>query len=176
MLRATALVIVGLVALLATPYFRSASDTDAPEAASRASAGSQSPESQSADGVAAQAALSREQYASELSSAEATLNQSIGRFDGSAADVRAKVVNAQAVLRRTADELAAVQPPREVADAHTLLVDSLRTLANDLDGALRELDSTGDLDAMRNRIASFASLAKLDQALRGFEAASYDIR
>ena len=78
-------------------------------------------------------------------------------------------------LRAQADELEGLTPPEDAAEANGTLASGMQELAGDLDAfkAALESEDLGQIQSEANKIETFASGEKLQQASDDLEAAGY---
>lgn len=88
-----------------------------------------------------------------------------------------RVGDAQEQLRSAADELAALDPPRDVEADNDALADAMRDYADDLD-PLREAAARGDaaaIDAFNRRVATNEAVARMAAAAERMKEKGYDV-
>jgi HPt (histidine-containing phosphotransfer) domain-containing protein len=130
-------------------------------------------------------ALSKQEYQERLNTTRTELSTSFealgtqleGALKGSASldDAASEVESIQEKLRAQADELEGLTPPDDAAEANDKLASGMQELADDLDAFKSALASGdfGTIQAEANKIETFTSGKKLQQAGDELEAAGY---
>ena len=130
-------------------------------------------------------ALSKEDYQGRLDTTRTELSAAFDELatqleaalkgSGSLDDAANKVESIQEKLRAQADELDGVTPPADAAEANDKLAGGMQELADDLDAFKSALESgdLGKIQAEANKIETFDSGKKLQQAGDDLEAAGY---
>jgi HPt (histidine-containing phosphotransfer) domain-containing protein len=130
-------------------------------------------------------ALSKQEYQDRLNTTRTELSTSFealgtqleGALKGSASldDAASEVESIQEKLRAQADELEGLTPPDDAAEANDKLASGMQELADDLDAFKSALASGdfGKIQAEENKIETFTSGKKLQQAGDELEAAGY---
>jgi HPt (histidine-containing phosphotransfer) domain-containing protein len=129
--------------------------------------------------------LSKQEYQDRLDTTRTELSTSFdalgtqleGALNGSGSldDAASEVEAIQEKLRAQADELEGLTPPDDAAEANDKLASGMQDLADDLDAFKSALES-GDfpkIQAEANKIETFTSGKKLQQAGDDLEAAGY---
>lgn len=131
------------------------------------------------------AALSKQEYQNRLDTTRTELSASFealgtqleGALKGSGSldDAASEVESIQEKLRAQGDELESLTPPDDAAGANDALASGMQELADDLDEFKSALESgdLGKIQAEANKIETFASGKKLQQAGDDLEAAGY---
>jgi len=129
--------------------------------------------------------LSKQEYQDRLDTTRTELSASFeglgtqleGALKGSGSldDAASEVESIQEKLRAQADELEGLTPPEDAADANDALAGGMRELADDLDAFKSALESgdLGNIQTEANKIETFASEQKLQQAGADLETAGY---
>lgn len=130
-------------------------------------------------------ALSKQEYQDRLNTTRTELSTSFDALgtqlegaltgSGSLDDAASEVESIQEKLRAQADELESLTPPDDAAEANDKLASGMQELAEDLDGFKSALESEdlGKIQAEANKIETFTSGKKLQQAGDDLEAAGY---
>jgi HPt (histidine-containing phosphotransfer) domain-containing protein len=130
-------------------------------------------------------ALSKQEYQDRLNTTRTELSTSFealgtqleGALKGSSSldDAASEVESIQEKLRAQADELDGLTPPDDAAEANDKLASGMQELADDLDAFKSALASNdfGKIQAEANKIETFTSGKKLQQAGDELEAAGY---
>jgi uncharacterized phage infection (PIP) family protein YhgE len=130
-------------------------------------------------------ALSKQEYQDRLNTTRTELSTSFealgtqleGALKGSGSldDAASEVESIQEKLRAQADELEGLTPPDDAAEANDKLTSGMQELADDLDAFKSALASRdfGKIQTEANKIATFTSGKKLQQAGDELEAAGY---
>jgi hypothetical protein len=131
-------------------------------------------------------ALSKQEYQDRLDTTRTELSTSFealgtqleGALKGSGSldDAASEVESIQEKLRAQADELEGLTPPDDAVEANDKLASGMQELADDLDAFKSALES-GDfakIQAEANKIETFTSGKKLQQAGDDLEAAGYN--
>ena len=137
------------------------------------------------DGGGGGDALSKQEYQGKLDSTRTELSgafEELGtqleaalRGSGSLDDAAKEVESIQDKLRAQADELEGLTPPEGAVEANGTLASGMQDLAGDLDAFKSALESgnLGKIQSEANKIETFASGKKLQQASDDLEAAGY---
>lgn len=130
-------------------------------------------------------ALSKQEYQGRLDTTRTELSASFEELGtqleaalkgtGSLDDAATEVESIQEKLRAQADELESLTPPDDAADANDAMASGMQELADDLDAFKSALESgdLGKIQSEANKIETFASGKKLQQAGDDLEAAGY---
>ena len=130
-------------------------------------------------------ALSKQEYQDRLDTTRTELSASFealgtqleGALKGSSSldDAASEVESIQEKLRAQADELEGLTPPDAATEANDALASGMQELADDLDAFKSALESgdLGKIQAEANKIETFTSGQKLQQAGDELEAAGY---
>ena len=130
-------------------------------------------------------ALSKQEYQDRLDTTRTELSTSFDALgtqlegalkgSGSLDDAASEVESIQEKLRAQADELEGLTPPDDAAKANDKLASGMQELADDLDAFKSALKSGdfGKIQAEANKIQTFTSGKKLQQAGDDLEAAGY---
>jgi hypothetical protein len=130
-------------------------------------------------------ALSKQEYQGKLDTTRTELSAAFGelgtqleaalRGSGSLEDAAKEVESIQGKLRAQADELEGLTPPEGAVEANGTLAGGMQELAGDLDAFKSALESgdLGKIQSEANKIETFASGKKLQQASDDLEAAGY---
>ena len=130
-------------------------------------------------------ALSKQEYQDRLNTTRTELSTSFDALgtqlegaltgSGSLDDAASEVESIQEKLRAQADELESLTPPDDAADANDAMASGMQELADDLDAFKSALESEdlGKIQAEANKIETFTSGKKLQQAGDDLEAAGY---
>jgi HPt (histidine-containing phosphotransfer) domain-containing protein len=130
-------------------------------------------------------ALSKQEYQDRLNTTRTELSTSFEALgtqledalkgSGSLDDAASEVESIQEKLRAQADELDGLTPPDDAAEANDKLASGMQELADDLDAFKSALASNdfGKIQAEANKIETFTSGKKLQQAGDELEAAGY---
>ena len=130
-------------------------------------------------------ALSKQEYQDRLNTTRTELSTSFDALgtqlegaltgSGSLDDAASEVESIQEKLRAQADELDSLTPPDDAAEANDKLASGMQELAEDLDAFKSALESgkLGEIQAEANKIETFTSGKKLQQAGDELEAAGY---
>ncbi len=130
-------------------------------------------------------ALSKQEYQDRLDTTRTELSTSFealgtqleGALKGSSSldDAASEVDSIQEKLRAQADELEGLTPPDDATEANDKLASGMQELADDLDAFKSALESgdLGKIQAEANKIETFTSGKKLQQAGDELEAAGY---
>ena len=130
-------------------------------------------------------ALSKQEYQDRLDTTRTELSASFEELGtqleaalkgtGSLDDAAKEVESIQEKLQGRADELEGLTPPDAAAEANDALASGMQELADDLDAFKSALESGdfGKIQTEANKIETFASGRKLQQAGDDLEAAGY---
>jgi hypothetical protein len=120
--------------------------------------------------------LTKEQYQAKVKA----IARQIGSELGSAVNLGkqtspADVDKGVKALHEFANELADVTPPKEVAQAHQLLIDGMNTLADELKPLVEKLNKTKDPTEALSALFSLKALQLLNKAQQEFKQAGYTV-